>query len=66
VKAWIVLRPGMMATTAEMKAFCRESLAPYKVPSQYEFVKELPKSMVGKVLRRVLRQQEQTKETQEA
>jgi long-chain acyl-CoA synthetase len=64
VKAWIVLRPGMAATTAEMKAFCRESLAPYKVPSQYEFVKELPKSMVGKVLRRVLRQQEEAKETQ--
>jgi long-chain acyl-CoA synthetase len=63
VKAWIVLRPGMMATTAEMKAHCRESLAPYKVPSQYEFVKELPKSMVGKVLRRVLRQQETSKET---
>ncbi len=66
VKAWIVLRPGMAATTAEMKAFCRESLAPYKVPSQYEFVKELPKSMVGKVLRRVLRQQEEAKETQKA
>jgi long-chain acyl-CoA synthetase len=61
VKAWIVLRPGMSATTAEMKAHCRESLAPYKVPSQYEFVKDLPKSMVGKVLRRVLRQQETAK-----
>jgi long-chain acyl-CoA synthetase len=57
VKAWIVLRPGMSATTAEMKAHCRESLAPYKVPSQYEFVNELPKSQVGKVLRRVLKQQ---------
>ncbi len=64
VKAWIVLRPEMMTTTAEMKAFCRESLAPYKVPSQYEFVKDLPKSMVGKVLRRVLRQQEEVKEAQ--
>lgn len=61
VKAWIVLRPGMSATAAEMKAHCRESLAPYKVPSQYEFVTELPKSMVGKVLRRVLRQQETAK-----
>jgi long-chain acyl-CoA synthetase len=51
----------MSATAAEMKAHCRESLAPYKVPSQYEFVTELPKSMVGKVLRRVLRQQETAK-----
>jgi long-chain acyl-CoA synthetase len=66
VKAWIVLRPDMTATTAEMKAFCRESLAPYKVPTQYEFVKELPKSMVGKVLRRVLKAQEAAKETQQA
>jgi long-chain acyl-CoA synthetase len=57
VKAWMVLRPGMSATAAEIKSFCRERLAPYKVPSQYEFVPELPKSQVGKVLRRVLKQQ---------
>jgi long-chain acyl-CoA synthetase len=61
VKAWIVLRPGMSATAAEIKSHCRERLAPYKVPSQYEFVSELPKSQVGKVLRRVLKQQEQEK-----
>jgi long-chain acyl-CoA synthetase len=58
-KAWIVLRPGESATRAEMKAFCRERLAPYKVPSEYEFVQELPKSQVGKVLRRLLRQTEE-------
>jgi len=57
VKAWIVLRPGQTATGAELKAFCREKLAPYKVPAKYEFVAELPKTQVGKVLRRVLRQQ---------
>lgn len=57
VKAWIVLRPGQTATGAEVKAFCREKLAPYKVPAKYEFVTELPKTQVGKVLRRVLRQQ---------
>ncbi|MDP9200470.1 MAG: AMP-binding protein [Gemmatimonadota bacterium] len=57
VKAWIVLRPGQTATGAEIKAFCRESLAPYKVPAKYEFVRELPKTQIGKVLRRVLRQQ---------
>jgi long-chain acyl-CoA synthetase len=56
VKAWIVLRPGHTATGAEIKAFCRASLAPYKVPAKYEFVPELPKTQIGKVLRRVLRQ----------
>ena len=57
VKAWIVLRPGQTATGAELKAFCRQKLAPYKVPGKYEFVPELPKTQIGKVLRRVLRQQ---------
>ena len=58
VKAWIVLRPGHRTTGAELKAFCREKLAPYKVPAKYEFVTELPKTQVGKVLYRVLRQQQ--------
>jgi long-chain acyl-CoA synthetase len=57
VKAWIVLRPGQRTTGAELKAFCRERLAPYKVPAKYEFVTELPKTQIGKVLYRVLRQQ---------
>ena len=57
VKAWIVLRPGCSATGAEVKSFCREKLAPYKVPGKYEFVPELPKTQIGKVLYRVLRQQ---------
>ncbi|HXL85574.1 MAG TPA: AMP-binding protein, partial [Gemmatimonadaceae bacterium] len=57
VKAWIVLRPGQRTTGAELKAFCRERLAPYKVPAKYEFVAELPKTQIGKVLYRVLRQQ---------
>ena len=54
-KAWIVLKEGMTATEAEMKAWCRERLASYKVPAKYEFVSDLPKSQVGKVLRRALR-----------
>jgi long-chain acyl-CoA synthetase len=58
VKAWIVLRPGEKLSGAEMKAFCRDRLAPYKVPAKYEFVTELPKTQIGKVLRRVLREQE--------
>jgi len=57
VKAWIVLRPNMKLDAAELKAWCRERLAPYKVPSDFEFVSDLPKSQVGKVLRRVLRQE---------
>jgi long-chain acyl-CoA synthetase len=58
VKAWIIYRPGMAASEAELKAFCRERLAPYKVPSHFEFVNELPKTQVGKVLRRALKERE--------
>ena len=53
-KAWVVLRPGRQAAAEELRAFCRERLAPYKVPATVEFRAELPKSMVGKVLRRAL------------
>ena len=55
VKAFVVFRPGMTATEAELKMFCRERLAPYKVPSEFEFVTDLPKTQVGKVLRRALK-----------
>jgi long-chain acyl-CoA synthetase len=55
VKAWVVLRAGERASEQELRAFCRDKLAPYKVPSSIEFRTELPKTMVGKVLRRVLR-----------
>jgi long-chain acyl-CoA synthetase len=53
-KAWVILRSGQSATESELRAHCRERLAPYKVPFQIEFRKELPKTMVGKVLRRLL------------
>ena len=52
VKAWVVLRTGEVVTEHELRAFCREKLAPYKVPARVEFRAELPKTMVGKVLRR--------------
>ncbi len=55
VRAWVVLRPGKSATEDELRAFCRERLVHYKVPSKIEFRAELPKTMVGKVLRRALR-----------
>ena len=57
VKAWVVLRADTTATEDELRAFCREQLAPYKVPSHIAFRTELPKTMVGKVLRRALREQ---------
>jgi len=56
VKAWVVLRKGQTATEADLRAFCRQTLAPYKVPSRIEFRSELPKTMVGKVLRRALKE----------
>ena len=58
VKAWIVCRPGMTVTGAGLKALCRERLAPYKAPSEYEFVNDLPKTQVGKVLRRALKERD--------
>ncbi len=61
VKAWVVLKPGQSADEAELKAWCKERLAPYKVPTHYEFRSELPKTTVGKILRRELvRQHKET------
>ena len=54
VKAWIVMKPGEKVTEEELKAFCKERLAAYKVPTHYEFRDELPKTTVGKILRREL------------
>jgi long-chain acyl-CoA synthetase len=56
VRAWVVLRPTSQASEDELRAFCRQKLAPYKVPTHIEFRADLPKSMVGKVLRRALRE----------
>lgn len=56
VKAYIVLKPGERADEEEIMAHCREKLAPYKVPKIVEFIDALPKSAVGKVLRRELRE----------
>jgi long-chain acyl-CoA synthetase len=54
VKAWVVLKPGETLTVDELRAFCKEHLAPYKVPTHVEFRTELPKTTVGKILRREL------------
>ena len=59
VKAWVVLQPGQTLTQEELRAWCKQQLAAYKVPRYVEFCSDLPKSAVGKVLRRELRAQEQ-------
>ena len=56
VKAFVVLRPGMELTAEQLTEFCATSLAKYKMPTQIEFLDSLPKSAVGKVLRRELRE----------
>ncbi len=61
IKAYIVLKEGASVTEKEIVKYCKENLAIYKVPKQVEFRKELPKTMIGKVLRRVLREEEEKK-----
>ncbi len=61
VKAFVVLKPGATATDQEIIAFCRERLASFRVPRQIEFRTELPKSQIGKILRRTLRDEERAK-----
>ncbi|MDP3040865.1 MAG: AMP-binding protein, partial [Deltaproteobacteria bacterium] len=61
VKAFIVLKSGEKATEEEIINFCKEKLAAYKVPKMVEFRDSLPKSAIGKVLRKVLRAEEEAK-----
>jgi long-chain acyl-CoA synthetase len=61
IKVYIVLKEGEAATAEEFIAYFKERLSPYKVPSEVEFRTELPKSMIGKILRRALREEESHK-----
>lgn len=61
IKVYIVLEEGQSMDRAEVISYCRKKLAGYKVPRQVEFRTELPKTMVGKVLRRALREEEEQK-----
>ena len=61
VKVYIVLCDGEKLSRSDVIAYCREKLANYKVPRRVEFRKDLPKTMVGKVLRRALREEEAAK-----
>jgi long-chain acyl-CoA synthetase len=63
VKAWVVLRPGEKLTAEELQAFCREKLTAYKVPKVIEFREALPKTLVGKILRRVLQEEEKARQS---
>jgi long-chain acyl-CoA synthetase len=61
VKAFVVRKPGSTVTEEELVSYCKENLAPYKVPKLLEFRDQLPKSAVGKLLRRVLADEEREK-----
>lgn len=61
VKAVIVLKAGKEADEAQIKEFCRQNMAAYKVPNVIEFREQLPKTSVGKILRRALREEVRSK-----
>jgi long-chain acyl-CoA synthetase len=65
VKAFIVLKEGASVTEEELDRFCRNHLASFKVPRLYEFRAELPKTAVGKILRRTLVEEEKQKSEQQ-
>lgn len=62
VKAFVVVKEGKQVTEDELNSFCRENLAAYKVPRSYEYREELPKTVVGKILRRQLIEEEVKKQ----
>lgn len=68
VKTYIVLKDGMSVTEEEVLAYCRDKLAAYKIPKKVEFREALPKTAVGKVLRRFLvdEEREKSKEQEKA
>ena len=61
IKAYVVLKAGEKATAEELIKYCSEQLSKFKVPKEIEFRSQLPKTLVGKVLRRVLRDEEMKK-----
>lgn len=63
VKAYIILKEGERCEVDEIRNFCKENLAPYKVPTLVEFRTDLPKTQIGKVLRRVLVEEEKQKQS---
>jgi long-chain acyl-CoA synthetase len=66
VKAYVVLRPGAKATQEEIIAFCREKISAFKAPRQVEFKEALPKTAVGKILRRQLVAEEKERQAEKS
>jgi len=62
VKAYVILKEGQTATEEEIIEFCRGKMAKYKVPTAVEFRTQLPKTTVGKILRRILVEEEKEKQ----
>jgi long-chain acyl-CoA synthetase len=60
VKAWVVLNAGMSCTVEELREHCKAKLSAYKVPKKIEFRESLPKTQIGKILRRVLIEEEKS------
>ncbi|WP_026690595.1 AMP-binding protein [Alteribacter aurantiacus] len=65
VKAFVVLKEGKELSEKDLNEYCRKNLSAYKSPKQFEFRTELPKTMIGKVLRRALVDEEKAKREQE-
>ena len=61
VKSYVVVKPGEFLTAEEVIQFCKEKLAPYKVPKMVEFIDALPKSAVGKILKREVKEMDKQK-----
>ncbi|SHN57834.1 long-chain-fatty-acid--CoA ligase [Desulfovibrio litoralis] len=61
LKAFVVLKPEQELTREDLLSYCRENLANYKIPRQVEFRTELPQNYLGKMLRRILRDEEEKK-----
>jgi long-chain acyl-CoA synthetase len=61
VKAFVVLKPGALASADEIRAHCAKALAPFKRPHEIEFRDSLPKTLIGKTLRRQLAQEDKAK-----
>jgi long-chain acyl-CoA synthetase len=61
VKAFVVAKPGEILTEEEITQWCKEKLAVYKVPKMIEFVDALPKSAIGKILRREVKEMDKKK-----
>ena len=61
VKAFVVLKPGATATADELRAHAAKTLAPFKRPHEIEFRDSLPKTLIGKTLRRQLVQEDEAR-----